>query len=212
MEHQSVLTTRFTVEEMHTTILKEVIDFYSNLIESINSIDVGTEIQVTIDVFVTRLLPYLPISVVDSLKSFILLSLEWTPHLLKDALHIVSTIFSPTVIIKQLAFTGVIQTTLLSSHFIRELLDYMKSLIFSKVRLYVIYSICKLVTFHNIVRTTDHDTPSPCSTAKSDKLLWACITPTLTTNGIKALCCMMNYKETTSGEKSIAVISTATTS
>ena len=120
-------------DSLHSTVLKEILTFSSNLLEGINSIDLSALIEVHCDQFVANLLPYLPAAVIANLKDVICLVLFWTPHLLKDTLSVVSTIFSPTVIVKQIAFTGVIQATLWSSHQVRQLLDYVKSVLFSKV-------------------------------------------------------------------------------
>ena len=127
----------------YSIILQKIIHFCSHLLESINSIDIdfSHQFQVHSNEFVNHLLPYLPQVLIESLRDVIVLTVQWTPTLLKDVCCIISTIFSPTVIAKQIAFTGVIQTTLLTSHLIRELLDYIKSIIFTKVSLNFMYYI-----------------------------------------------------------------------
>jgi hypothetical protein len=120
-------------ELVHSTVLREILVFSSNLLECINSIDVGAQFPIYCDQFASSLLPYLPSAGIVTLQDIICLILKWTPHLLKDTLSVISTIFSPSVIVKQIAFTGLIQTTLLTSHFVRRLWDYVKSVIFAKV-------------------------------------------------------------------------------
>ena len=113
--------------------MKQIIIFCSNLLDSINAIDVGVVAQSYCDQFIIQLLPYLPEPVIQSLKEVILLTVKYTPQLMKDMIYVLSSIMSPTVIVKQIAFTGVIQTTLLTSHFVRQLIDSIKSVIFEKV-------------------------------------------------------------------------------
>ena len=118
-----------------TVIFHEMLKFCAQLVTAIHSIDIDltSNFQMLGDQFVITLLPYLPAVIIQNIRDIIQLTVQWTPSLLKDTLQIMSTIFSPTVIIKQMAFTGVIQATLLSSHVLKHTLDYIKSIIFKKV-------------------------------------------------------------------------------
>lgn len=119
-----------------TTMSKELLAFCSSLVQSIHSIDISALLRVYYDQLIVALLPHFPVVVIENLQEVVYLTVKWTPHLLKDILSLISTILSPTVIAKQIAFTGLIQTTLLMSHFVRQFLDALKSVIFTKVSEY----------------------------------------------------------------------------